>query len=207
MFKKFLMMVILCISLLTLLGTNANAYPAIIGGWGAWPGSVCVWTEWKQVANYDVTPTDVTVTLYIDKVLVHYQNPGGQPGGIGVPFYVDVTATLEGEPLSDPITKNGKYMMEICFDEEYLKSFIGPDIGDPPNPGWTMLDITVVEMYVLIEGFSEMDDDNEVNDRTAVIGGPCTLDNYGTAYDCETEQECGWYKKTPDTFCEITAPY
>ena len=200
MFKRLLLTAALCIGLFSLLGTNAHAYPAAPGGWGAWPGSVCVWTDWKGVANYEIKPTNVDVTLFISKVQLHYLNPGGQPGGLGQPFYPDVEIAVDGE-MNEGVAKNGKYQMLLCFENEVLSSLVEPFAPDPPNDAWTLdpeNPVVILEMFVRIRGFSDFDDDViGTETETAYIAGPCTLNYDGTDYTCVTEEEWNWTKKDP----------
>lgn len=203
MFKRLLLRGALCIGLFALLGTNAHAYPAAPGGWGAWPGSVSVWTDWKGVSNYEIKPTNADVTLFISKVQLHYLNPGGQPGGLGNPFYPDVEISMDGA-LNDSVSKNGRYQMLLSFDDSLLIELImnsGAEIPDPPNPQWTLdpeHPVVILEMFVRIRGFSDFDDKIiGTETETAHVAGPCTLNYDGTDYTCVTEEEWNWKKNNP----------
>lgn len=210
MIKRLLLKTALCIGLFAFLGSNAHAgYPATVGGWYATWGSVCVWAEWKGVQNYEITPTDADVTLFVQKVQLHYLNPAGQPGGDGQPFYPNVEISIDGR-LDDSVSKNGKYEMLLCFENNELYNLIvesGVEIPKIPNPKWTLdpdNPVVVLEMFVRIRGYSDLDGDLEIETETAHVAGPCILNV--DEYICETEEEWYWDKKNPTEDCPF-CPY
>ena len=195
----------LLMGLAALLVPNVNAYPPTLGGWGAWPKCVLVWSDWLGVANYEVKPSDVNVTIELLKVQIHYLNPGGQGGGLGQPFY-PVAEDIGGtDPLSDPVDKKGKYHSEITFTGDVLLDAIDPSsVPPPPNPQWTIdpVDpVVVLEMYVTIRGFADFDGDGTPEKETAHVAGPCTLNYDRTQYTCTTGDSWGYKKSDP------TCPY
>lgn len=201
MFKRVLLTGVLCIGLVGLFATQAVAYPARIGGWGSTHGSVCVWSDWFGVSNYEKTPTDVTVTILLLEVQVHYLNPGGGGGGVGTPFYPNVEA--QGTQIGlKPLDKKGKAFSEICFNDQELIEAIGiENIPPPPNPQWTLDSSTIVvrKMHVTIKGYSDFDDLYPPAEKeTAHAAGLCTLNNNQTAYGCVEEERWIYSNKVPN---------
>ena len=205
MFKRLLLIGVLCFAMMALVGTTAHAYPsAATGGWGVWPwNSLNVWSDWKKVANSEKDSTLIRATLIATIVEAHYLNPGDQGGGISHNFYVEVEFTGEDIPENEWISRNGQYHSEIIFEEEDYEPIILAALAaacdpDLPNDKWYLdleSPITILEMYILIEGFSELDDDGLVDDETAHIAGTCTLNFDRTEYICVTEESWGWKKK------------
>jgi hypothetical protein len=188
MLKKSFLIGVLFIGVWAMLISNAQAYPATSGGWGAWPKCVLIWSDWLGVANYEIKPTDVEVTLDLRLAELSYINPGNQDGGVGQPFDPDTVVTGT-QALSNPVSKNGKYHSEITFGKDVLLGAI-PDASLPPlqNPNWYYNDIVVLKMYVTIRGYSDLDGDGDPETETARVGGTCTLNFDRTEYICVTEE-------------------
>ena len=203
MLRKSWLIGVLLISVWALLGTNAHAYPGTIGGWGAFPKCVCVWSEWLGVANYEIKPTEVDVTIDLLEVQLHYLNPAGQGGGWGNPFYPGVQVTGQ-QALNLPVSKKGKYLSTICFLDDVLFAAIPlGSIPAPPNPQWTLDTeghyVVVLKMYVTIRGYSDSNGDGIVDNwETAHVAGTCTLNSARDGYNCVTEENWGYKKSDPN---------
>lgn len=163
MFNKLFFGGLLCLGVLGFTAAGVYAYPATTGGWGAWPGSVTIWSDWKGVADYEKKPTDLTVTILFLEVQVQYINPGGNDGGLGEPFYPDAELSYkEGLGQGQDISKNGRFFSEVPFTDEEILAAIEDDLPEPPNPKWQPDSVTVLRMHVTIEGFSDWDGDSKI---------------------------------------------
>jgi hypothetical protein len=230
MIKRLFVSVALFIGLITLLGTNANAYPACAcGGWGAEPcyfscepeaatlaysssttkdkksdpviQAVCIWSKWVGVANSEKKPTRVEVSLEILSGQLHYFNPSDKGGGLGNSFYPNIPAVVLDQ-LDEGANRNGRFESYICFLGSYLLSLIDKDdIPPPPNPKWELDNsvFVVLEAYVTLKGYSDLDGDSFAETETAHVNGYIELDKKRTRYISETllnpdgsEQIWGW---------------
>ena len=177
MLKKLLLISVVCISLMALSGTNANAYPQRLGGWPTFPGSVYMITTWVGISDTLQRPADAWATLRIKSFLIdEVSNGGGQHGGIGTPWITQPTNPVivdAGGTIFDiPLKGKGKYDLPIEFTDQFLsqqiKSYCARDDLTPeqeewcnqlpplPNDNWYW-HVVVLEMDVLIQGFTDID--------------------------------------------------
>ena len=115
MIKTKIIIVALVFSMLGIFNMNAYAYPSRLSGWSIGKGSVLIDTSWVGVPDPSIEPTTVYVTIYPTVIRVHYQNPGGNLGGIGDPFYTTGAFTTAGVLDDQNETKKGKYKSTITF--------------------------------------------------------------------------------------------
>ena len=174
MLKKLLLISVVCISLMALAGTNANAYPQKLGGWPTWPGSVYMLTTWVGISDTLQRPADAWATLRIKSFLIdEVSNGGDQHGGIGQPWIEvpinPVTIGAGGTIFDIPLKGKGKYDLPIEFTDHFLsqqiKAYCASDDADEdlcnqlpklPNDNWYW-HVVVLEMDVLIQGFTDVD--------------------------------------------------
>jgi hypothetical protein len=199
------LIVALFISFWALPATNAHAYPSTTnssGGWGIKLGSIIVWSDWWGTANSDQKPTSVVYTIENLKVELHYLNPNGRPGGIGTPFFP--TASLTAADTIQPLSGKGYIEDSYEFtDAEIIQAI--EDAGElppPPNGYWILdtSDITVLELDVHIQAFSDLDKDANTTycittdnclpggteALTVDLLGHCVLNYDMTSYTCTT---------------------
>jgi hypothetical protein len=207
MLKKLLFIMVLCMGSFALFIPNVTAYPPAPGNWGAWPKCVAVWSDWKGVGDYESNPSWVEVTLTLKDISVHFYNPGDQGGGISENFYPpDATVTGSEGFGSDPdaISKNGRYLSWIEFEDYELWLAIPEDYRPyPPNPGWSP-DVTVWEMDVLLVAWVDDIDGDGVADPVSTTGGTCYLNADGTEYNCIGDPSLDWVWKAKDPDPPVT---
>lgn len=230
MFKKLLLIGVFCISVMALVGTEAKAYPPGLGGWGACPWcspALTVTTDWVGIANTDLKPTEVWLTLNLTSVEIVVLNPGGEDGGIGVPFCSDIILTQSASITDVPLRGKGRYELPFYFtSQEILDALEWAGCYDPkwklPNENWELI-VIVHEFDARIQGFTDMNgrcegDSNEYNctesDMEEVVHaiGDCiiTYDGdgepvLGVPYHC-TEVFHWEYQKKKSPTCEFTDP-
>ena len=118
MFKRLTSMGALCIGLMALWGTDANAYPPYLSGWGWKPGSIVFESTWVGTANTEQKPTDYQVTLFPTNLIVHFRNPGNNLGGISVNFTNPNLFITGGNTLfPTALTGKGKITDELTFGD------------------------------------------------------------------------------------------
>ncbi len=160
MFKKFVFIAVLCVGLMAIWGPDANAYPPSLSGWSFKVGSVDASTLWTGVGNFDLKPTDIVITLSSIDLKLYAINPGGNTGGVGVPF--SLTAPVAGTDSISPISKNGKYASLIVFPDNVFIGLIDPALLAQvlPNPNWTLdpNHVDVTHFRALIQGFTDISD-------------------------------------------------
>ena len=160
MFKKILLIATLCISLMALMGTSANAFPPRWGGTSWAPGSVDSELTVRGCANTDNRPTRVHVTLNISDVLILYRNPGHNRGGVGVPFRHPYSSSADGEILS-PLHGRGKCIELVSFESATLLADLCAEIDCDalaPNPQWEAVDINIEVFEGIIELYTDLND-------------------------------------------------
>ena len=158
MFKRLLLIGVFFISLMALVGTEAKAYPPSLGGWGACPWcspSLTVTTDWVRISNTDVKPTEVWVLLNLKHVEVWSVNPGGEDGGIGVPFVQDIFIS-KTQTIEAPLKGKGKWTEVFEWTNEEILAAI-PDLPELPNPQWEY-HVIVHEFEIRIQGFTDIND-------------------------------------------------
>ncbi len=158
--KTFAVIGVLCIGLTALWGGVAMAYPPSLSGWSFKPGSVDASTIWTGVGNFDLKPTDIVITLSDIQLRLYSINPGGNTGGVGVPF--SLTSPVVGTDSFAPIQKNGKYSSLIVFPDSVFTGQIDMNqlAALLPNPNWTLdpNHVDVVRFKGLIQGFTDVSD-------------------------------------------------
>jgi hypothetical protein len=174
MLKRLLVIGALCIGLIGFWSIDAQAWPASSSGWGAIQNTVTVWSGWKGISNADLRPTSVKVTIFPHDVLVMFRNPGGQDGGVGVPFFfpTEVTGT---QVTPQKAVKNGKWNSYITFYDEELLAMIPPaDLANiAPNPQWMAYAVVVKNFDVYIQAFED------VNSTCDGLSNICYTTNFG----------------------------
>lgn len=160
MFRKLVMIGVLCLGVMAIAGADANAYPPSLSGWSFKVGTVDATTIWTGVGNFELKPTDVAITLSEIQLRLYSVNPGGNTGGEGVPFAL--SSSVLGTDTISPISKNGKYTSFIVFPDSVFTALIDPALLAQvlPNPNWTLdLDhVDVVHFKGLIQGFTDVSD-------------------------------------------------
>lgn len=191
MLKKLGIVAVLLTVVWALSVPNAHGYPGLVkpGGWGSITGSVCVWSDWKGLANVEIKPALVEVLMTPYEVVPHYLNPGGNGGGWGNPFYPSVILVGQDAVNYQSVTKNGSYQSWICFSDQEIYNAVGPANFPPPqNPNWTLdlENILVTQMYVHIFGYSDDPTTDPIypDFLTSEYGGTCTLPVGATSYSC-----------------------
>lgn len=215
MFKRLSPIVALCICLMALWSTDANAWPASSSGWYVKSGSIIVDSNWVQISNTDVKPTSLVVTIY-PTVVVYYQNPGGNEGGVGTPFNLNVP--LVGFDKLDPLGGHGKDSSTVPFPDITVDSLIemGIDLGVyAPNYNWVAYDVKVTGLDVKIQAYADVSsfctsentpesdwtscyynaDDKLFEEEVVHLEGLCTLQDQ--IYNCVESEHWEWSKKDP----------
>ncbi len=220
MFKRLVLIGALCVGLVAVWGGAASAYPPSLSGWSFKVGSVDASTLWTGVGNYELKPTDIVITLSDIQLRLYSINPGGNTGGVGVPF--NLSAPVQGTDSISPISKNGKYASLIVFPDSAFTALIDPVALEQalPNPNWTLdpNHVDVVHFKALIQGFTDVTDrcenyyiNNTVVDTSCYpftataqtryeeevvhVLVDCNLQN--GAYVCSTLQDWGYSKQNP----------
>jgi hypothetical protein len=228
MSKRLVVIGALCIGLMGLWSIDAHAWPASSSGWGATQNTVTVWSGWKGIANAELKPTSVKVSIYpwstVD-VLVLFKNPGGNDGGVGVPFRLSTTIT-DSQSSPDKAIRNGKWNSYITFDGGDLCAMIPQGELDAitPNPKWTCYDVVIYKFNILLQAYEDINDrckdsssptdptcyyvrfDNSGNpmdgprgEEVVHIEGFCELGsapiNVGSAYSCHTDFQWEYSKQ------------
>lgn len=189
MLKKSLMIGTFCIGLIALWATGANAYPTryLGGGWN--PGSLVFTSTWLGAANTEHRPTEYEVTLKNMLVTVYFSNPGGNTGGVGVPFDNPGDVTDENTIYPSNLSGKGKIEDTLIFGDDdngvlwliWLEKATDPDTGAKcntspeqdqvtcikeylsfyyaPNPGWTPYDIKIDKFDAVVEAFTDLNKD------------------------------------------------
>ena len=226
MLKRLLIIGTLCIGIMALGGTDAHAWPASSSGWAADQNTVTIYSGWRGIANKDLRPTSVKLTLFPKEVMVLCDNHGGNDGGVGVPFMYPTTLT-GNQTSPEKATRNGRWDSYITFtDNELLGNLTDPN-SYCINPNWTAKGIVVKTFDVYIQAYEDIDstcpdidppDSNGLcyttsfNDNNAPlqpynaeevvrIKGSCDLESapigVGSQYTCTTPLQWEWSKKYP----------
>jgi hypothetical protein len=161
MLKKLLLVGAFCIGLMGLWCGHANAWPASSSTWYVKTGSVIVDSSWVNIANTDVKPTLIQVTMIPHGLIVYYQNPGGNTGGVGVPFDLPLDITGVDRLIPTALSGRGKYTSSVeFFDKDILDriKFLYPTILDDnaPNPNWIPYAVDVTSLDVYIQAFEDL---------------------------------------------------
>jgi len=187
MFKRLMIISALCIGLMTLSVTGAQAWP--LPYFTGWPnvgaGSIDISQLIKRVVISEDEPVIVGLTLMITQVQFQCCNHGGQCGGLGNPF--DLNAVFVDEEIidDDDLLRNGKalYDKEITNAEIYEKvvAYLPDDVCQ--NDNWFVdpdsLIVKQLELYLGLTGW--------LKDGTSVLAderlGCYTLPEGGTVYN------------------------
>jgi hypothetical protein len=194
MVKRLLLVSILSVDLMTLWSIGVNAYPPRLSGWSWSPGSITSTTTWLGISNTEMKPTDVRVTVNMDEVVVYYMNPGGNTGGVEVPFIYPVSIE-DFDTITDPLRGKGKWTSTITFsDGDLLGAFPPGVLADyAPNPNWTAYDIDVLTFSGIVEGFTDVDG---LEEEVVHAEYQCSLQ--GNEYACTESVHWEYSKKYPD---------
>ncbi len=194
MFKKSWLIGLLLVCMVGLLGSKAHGYPGFVFGTGGRISSLCVWSEWKFIANSTHTPTLANYTVSNLQVKSHWLNPASQGGGEGVVFYSNVNLT-GSQYVNLAANRNGVWTSEVCWENDVLYGGIDwSTVGDPPNDKWTLdtASLSLVGYHVRINGYSDINGDGIINsfdmnsplNPTAYIEGDCTLSSDNVNFTC-----------------------
>jgi len=220
MARKFLLFIVICISLVALLCRDAKAFPVSSSNIGLKLGSVIVDSTWVGVANAELKPTFIQATIIPYETIVYCQNNGGNTGGVGVPFYTTEAVTgVDSLTPNDQATKNGKYNSEIVFENADILAAIQNlnPVEVCSKNNWTPTgELKVVSLDVHVQAFADVsgicpefpadqtntntisyDDTCFLEDRTEEevvhVKLFCTLN--GTIYDCTEKDHWEWSKR------------
>jgi len=223
MMKRFLLIGTLCMALVPLWLGHAHAWPASSSGWYVTYNTIHVDSTWLGIGNAELNPTYIQVTIVPDNVVVYYSNHGGNIGGIGVPFKLNVDVTGVDALIPKSASKNGKFTSSVVFEDNVILNAIGQETLDAnaPNPNWTAYAVDVTGMFIFIQAFENVSDicpnvspNNTDLDRTndtclinydaspwtigteeevVHIQGYCTLKNF--EYSCTEDVHWEWSKK------------
>ncbi len=225
MLKRLLIIGTLCIGIMALGGTDAHAWPASSSGWAAYQNTVVIYSGWRGIANKDLRPTSVKVTLFPNEVMVLCKNPGGNDGGVGNPFIYPTTVT-GSQASPDAPTRNGRWDSFITFTDEDLLANLGDPNSYCVNPNWTAYGIVVKTFDVYIQAYEDINltcpvldpndyglcyttafnpDGSPTGDYTAEevvhIKGSCDLGSapigVGSSYTCTTDLQWEYSKTYP----------
>ena len=209
----------LCAGMIVIWGTNVHAWPASSSYWGVKYNTIHVNSSWFGIANTDVKPTDIMATIFSYQVVVYYKNPGGNTGGIGVPFNLSTEISGTETLMPTALRGAGKYTSTITFSDQDILSSIDPSIlaANAPNPGWIAYAVDVLSLDVIIQAFADIstrcedswdasncylnlnDPANPLDDlkeeEVVHIEGSCTLQNGD--YSCTENEHWEWSKKDP----------
>jgi hypothetical protein len=193
MFKKFLPIVVLCVSLTAFWGTDAHAWPASSSGWGATQNTVTVYSGWKGISNADLKPTSVKVVILPKTADIYCINPGGNDGGNGVPYSFFTAPTVGAQVSPRKAIRNGRWDSYITFtDQEILDTIPAEDLANIcQNTNWT-INVVVKTFDVWISAFEDV---NGTCNLTSAESDTC----YSTAITCSGSGE--------DQVCTVTPPY
>jgi len=111
MLKRLSMIGALCIGLMALWGTGANAYPTRLGGGGWNGGSLIFNSTWVGAGNTEQRATDYEVAVWPCTLTVLFNNPGGNNGGVSINFINPGTIT-GGSTIIPPKGLSGKGKIE-----------------------------------------------------------------------------------------------
>lgn len=195
MLKKSWLIGLLLMCMGGLLGSKAyGGYPGFVFGTGGYIRSLCVWSEWKFIANSTNLPTQADYTVSNLLVKSHWFNPAGQDGGEGV-FYSNVNLT-GSEYVNDATpNRNGVWTSEVCWtNDELFNNVDWSAVGDPPNDKWTLdsASLSLVGYHIRINGYSDINGDGVINvvdksstlNPTTFIEGDCTLSSDNLNFTC-----------------------
>lgn len=169
--KNLSLLVAIGIGLTGLWCGHANAWPASSSGWYVKTGSVIVDSTWVGIANTDLKPTLLQVTIVPHEYTVIYENPGGNTGGVGVPFDLPLEITGLDSLFPTALSGRGKYTSSVEFpDQGFLDRIIElypTALADnAPNPNWTPYSVQVTAMDVYIQAFADVSGTCPNNDTT-----------------------------------------
>lgn len=214
--KKLSLLVAIGIGLTGLWCGHANAWPASSSGWYVKTGSIDVTSDWVQISNTDLKPTDIVVSIY-PTVVVYYKNPSGNDGGVGTPFTLNVPLVGLDE-LDGSLVGRGKASSTISFPDitlAYLNS-LGIDLSVyAPNPQWEAYDVKITGLDVKIQAYEDVSSyctpsNTPTSDWTSCyhnsefdlyeeevvhLEGLCSLQ--GTIYTCVESEHWEYSKKDP----------
>ena len=145
MCKRLFVTVVLCVSLMAILGTEeAKAWPRITG-WGMSSGSVHCDAFLQGIGNPDVNPIWVDCGLSNISMAVSCMNNGGGTGGEGNPFIVK-RATVTSDPITwASFTSKGKATADVPFTDfdlyELIQEYLAanPETEVCQNPNWSII--------------------------------------------------------------------
>jgi hypothetical protein len=222
MLKRLLMIAALCIGLMAVWSTDSNALISSGTGWAVLNKCVEIDSNWVGIKNTDISPSYLQASIVLYQIIVYYQNPGGNTGGIGVPF--DLPLDIKGTDQVNPeeVSARGNYDSKITFTDEMLIKRIedlypGLLEANKPNPNsnsdWIPVSVDVVTMDVYIQAFYDMpkeyicptnatSDPSGYNNDLIPYNDTCYI-NYnadGTILNVRSEEEVVHIKG----FCTIT---
>lgn len=233
MFKKFrrsILVGVVVISMIASLGIVAKAQvmPSFGGWWVNW-GSITV--EWllKHVRNVEVNPVWVEVTLYPDSGNVDCLNQGGNATNAnGVPFHT-ISAGISATAGIDPttVTKNGKSLDDIEFEQSYLEYEVFPDLNQAEicqNANWYFAPDSLVVTAMAVTYYAWQDGQGIINDDGVFVpnSGETPADDVylycwlpsgavvGDLYDCYTCEDLATidpYFQVVEGRCEAPADF
>lgn len=201
MFKRSWLILLLLVCMGGMSASISYGYPSRIINYGGSSSNLCVWSEWKFVANSTNAPTLASYTVSNLVVEAHYYNPSGQDGGLGV-FNPEITLT-SSEYVTNAADRNGVWYSEECWSEQELFGDINWSVY-APNDKWTIQAGSehLTGFHLRIDGFSDVDGSGSITDAekttypnpTAWVEADCTLSNDLHNFICETTAE-GWVGK------------
>lgn len=147
-----------CIGLIGFWSIDAQAWPASSSGWAAYQNTVTIYSGWRGIANKDLRPTSVKVTLFPNEVMVLCKNNGGNDGGVGNPFIYPTTVTASQISPATP-TRNGRWDSYITFTDEELLAKLGDPSQYCINPNWEAYGIVVKTFDVYIQAYEDISSD------------------------------------------------
>lgn len=191
MFKRFVMIGFLGISLAAILGTEAKAhYVPTLSGWG-WHSVQCN-VDLKGVPNPSTKPAVVECVVSTALVEILCQNPAGhdvQPGQPAIQMTLIAQHQIEDKNITDK--KKGKAHVEVLVpDDSLLKSEFCV------NPNWIPIDVLIREMTAQINTYECVGPAGapcSVLRRASIVQAECALPaefNFGNLPPVGTPYEC-----------------
>lgn len=227
MTTKFLIKSILAISLILIMSSTAGAWTSSTSSSQLFCkslGTCSIKVEGilKGLGNVTTDPTNFTVSILVQAGAIVIANPGGNTGGIGVPFG-DVLVQLTGTDLIGvkDVSKNGSALAEIIFhDADLIAAVVAAlqaqcDAGITTScdklaqinqkPNWKRA-IVVTEMQVLgvqvTNGISVDELGSQCEAPSQVIADPISF--VGVAFNYGCTEEC--HDRTGDPACDGSLP-
>jgi len=149
-------------------------------------------------------------------VVVYYRNPGGNDGGVGIPFDLKV---LVGLDQLNPLVGHGKADSSVVFPNinfEWLNAHY--DLSSfAPNPQWTAYAAELTGLDVKIQAYADVNnycnaDNTPDSDWTSCyynssfdlyeeevvhLEGLCTTPDNGGTFNCVESEHWEYSKKDP----------